>query len=129
MKGATMTETATTSNAVVRTGRGLTVAGTRITLYTIMEHLEHEWPPHLIQDWFNLNDQQMRDVLEYLEAHRDDVNAEYQQVLKEAEKTEQYWRERNREHFAKVASMPPKPGQEKIRTKLKERKSKWTQNQ
>jgi uncharacterized protein (DUF433 family) len=124
-----MKETSTTPNGVVRTSRGLTIAGTRITLYTIMDHLKGEWPPHLIQAWFGLTDQQMQDVLAYITTHQKAVEAEYQQVLKEAEETEQYWREYNREHLAKVAALPPKPGQEKIRAKLEARRLKWMQNQ
>jgi uncharacterized protein (DUF433 family) len=119
----------TNSNIIVRTERGLTIAGTRITLYTILDHLKDEWPPHLIQDWFNLTARQIQGVLDYIEAHQEEVEAEYQQVVKEAEETERYWREYNREHFARVASLPPKPGQEEIRAKLKARKLKWTQSQ
>lgn len=114
-----MEEKDTTQNIVVRTSRGLTIAGTRITLYTIVEHLKDEWPPHLIRDWFNLTDEQMRGVLDYIKAHQEEVEVEYQQVLEEAAETEQYWRAYNREHLAKIASMPPKPGQEEIRAKLK----------
>lgn len=114
-----MNETSTTCDTVVRTSRGLTIAGTRITLYTIMDHLKDEWPPHLIRDWFNLTDEQMQGVLAYIETHQEEVEAEYQQVLKEAAETEQYWREYNREHLAKIAAMPPTPGQENIRAKLR----------
>ena len=114
-----MNETTASQNIVVRTGRGLTIAGTRITLYTIMDHLKDEWPPHLIRDWFSLTEEQMQGVLAYIEVHQKEVEAEYQQVLKEAAETEQYWREYNREHLAKIAAMPPKPGQEEIRAKLK----------
>lgn len=123
-----MKEKNTTQNIVVRTGRGLTIADTRITLYTIMDHLKSDWPPHLIQDWFNLTDEQIKGVLAYIEANQKEVEAEYQQVLKEAEETEQYWRQYNREHFAKVAAMPLKPGQEEIRAKLKTRREKWAQS-
>ena len=124
-----MDKTTTTQNIVVRTSHGLTIAGTRITLYTIMDHLKAEWPSHLIRDWFNLTDQQMQGVLDYVEAHQKEVEAEYRQVLKEAKETERHWREYNREHLAKVAAMPPKPGQEEIRAKLEYRKAKWKQNQ
>lgn len=113
-----MNAIATAQNSIVRTSRGLTIAGTRITLYFIMDHLKDDWPPHLIRDWFGLTDEQMQEVLDYIEAHQEEVEAEYQQVIKEAEENEQYWREYNREHFAKVAAMPPKPGQEKIWAKL-----------
>jgi hypothetical protein len=84
-----------------------------------MDHLKDDWPPHLIRDWFNLTDVQIQGVLDYIEAHREEVEAEYQQVLQEAAETEQYWREYNREHLAKIAVLPPDPGQEEIRAKLK----------
>ena len=119
-----MNETTTTPNIVIRTGRGLTIAGTRITLYTIMDHLKDEWPPHLIRDWFNLTDEQIQGVLAYIDAHQEQVETEYQQVLKEAAETEKYWREYNREHLAKIAALPPKPGQEEIRAKLRAWKKK-----
>jgi uncharacterized protein (DUF433 family) len=122
-----MNKTLSTQTSIIRTGRGLTIAGTRITLYTIMDHLKADWPPHLIRDWFNLTDEQMADVLDYIEDHHEEVEAEYQQVIQEAEETERYWREYNREHLAKVAAIPPKPGQEEIRAKLEARKSKWNQ--
>lgn len=124
-----MNETNTTSNIVIQTKRGLIIAGTRLTLYTIMDHLKGKWPPQLIQDWFNLTDEQIEGVLAYIEAHQPEVEVEYQQVLEEAAETERYWREYNREHFAKVATMPPKPDQEKIRAKLNARKMKWAQRQ
>lgn len=107
---------------VIRTERGLTVGGSRLTLYTLMDRLKEEWPPHLIRDWYNLTDQQMQDVLAYIEAHREEVEAEYQQVLREAAETERYWREKNREHFARVATLPPPSGKEAIYARLKAEK-------
>ena len=32
---------------VVRTERGLSIAGTRITLYDVMDYLKADWPPKL----------------------------------------------------------------------------------
>lgn len=120
-----MKENLTCSDVVVRTGRGLTIAGTRLTLYTIMEHLKNEWPLHLIQSWFDLTDAQMEGVLAYIEAHHEEVEAEYQQVLQEAAETERYWREYNRAHFAQIATMPHPPSQDKIRAKLEARRMQW----
>ena len=103
---------------VVRTGRGLSIAGTRITLYNIMDGITAGWPPKLIQDRFDLTDQQIADVLAYIAAHQIEVEAEYQQVLRQAEETRRYWEERNRERFARIAALPPKPEQAAIRAKL-----------
>lgn len=66
----------------------------------------------------NLTDQQITDVMAYIQAHRAEVEAEYQEVLREAEESRRYWEERNRERFAKIAKMPPLPGQEAVRAKL-----------
>ena len=56
--------------------------------------------------------------MEYIATHREEIEAEYQLVLQQAEEDRKYWEERNRERFAEIAAMPPKPGQEKIRKKL-----------
>jgi len=114
-----MNQTITAQDTVIRTGRGLTIAGTRITLYSIMDYVTADWPPKLIQDLFDLTDQQIADVMAYIESHRDEVEAEYQLVLEQAEERRQYWTEYNREHLAKVAAMPKKPEQEAIWAKLR----------
>jgi uncharacterized protein (DUF433 family) len=122
-----MNETMAVSDVVARTGRGLVVAGTRITLYTIMDHLKDDWPPHLIQDWFNLSDEQIQGVLAYIEAHQTEVEAEYEQVLADAEEIKQYWEDRNRERFAQIATLPPPPGKEAVWNKLQRRKAELAQ--
>ncbi|NIR51117.1 DUF433 domain-containing protein [candidate division KSB1 bacterium] len=111
-----------TNNTVIRTSRGLTIAGTRITLYSIMDYLRLDWPPKLIRDRLNLTDKQIKDALDYIESHREEVEAEYEIVLEQAEKNRKYWEDRNRERFAEIASLPPKPGQEDIKAKLRARK-------
>jgi uncharacterized protein (DUF433 family) len=118
-----MSETNTEQKTVVRTSRGLSVAGTRITLYSIMDYIKADWPPHLIRDWLDLTDEQIEDVMNYIDTHREEVEAEYQLVLQQAAENERYWRERNRDLFAKIAAMPPKPGQEEIRAKLQAAKA------
>ncbi len=90
-----------------------------------MDYLTADLPPKLIQHWLNLTDKQITDVMDYIKTHREEVEAEYQIVLRDAEEIRKYWEERNRERFAKIAAMPPKPGQEEIRAKLRARKAKW----
>jgi len=108
---------------VVRTERGLSVTGTRITLYQIMDYIKNGWTPILIQKWLNFNDKQMADVVEYINIHQDKVEAEYQLVLREAEAERKYWEEYNRERLAGIAALPPKPGREAVRAKIKARKA------
>src|SRR6266850_3287649 len=94
-----MTEKATPQPTVVRTSRGLSIAGRRLTLYSIIDYLQAGWPPHLICDEFNLTDRQMTDVMTYIETHRDEVEQEYRAVLQHAEENRQYWDTRNRQRL------------------------------
>ena len=108
---------------IMRTSRGLSIAGTRITLYDIMDYLKADWPPKLIQQWLNLSDTQIADVVEYIELHRDEVEAEYQLVVQQAEEIRAYWEERNGARLAQIAALPPKAGQEAAIAKLRARKA------
>jgi uncharacterized protein (DUF433 family) len=103
---------------IVRTERGLTIAGTRITLYDVMDYLKAQYPPKLIREKLGLNEAQIHSALTYIDTHCAEVEAEYQECLQTAVEIRQYWEERNRERFAEIAAMPPKPGQEALRAKL-----------
>jgi hypothetical protein len=83
-----------------------------------MDYLKAQYPPKLIREKLGLNEAQIHSALVYIDTHRAEVEAEYQECLQTAVEIRQYWEERNRERFAKIASMPPKPGQEALRAKL-----------
>ncbi|MEG3924618.1 MULTISPECIES: DUF433 domain-containing protein [unclassified Microcoleus] len=108
---------------IIRTERGLTISGTRITLYDVMDYLTAQYPPKFIRSLFDLTEAQMDVTLSYIEANRAAVEAEYQVVLRQAKEIREYWEERNREHSARVAAMPPKPGREALWAKLQEQKA------
>ncbi|NEQ70835.1 MAG: DUF433 domain-containing protein [Symploca sp. SIO2D2] len=103
---------------IIRTERGLTISGTRITLYDVMDYLKAQYPQKLICEKLGLNHNQISSALAYIETHSVELEAEYQQCLQTAVEIRQYWEERNREQFAKIAAMPPKPNQEALRAKL-----------
>ncbi|BBD66817.1 hypothetical protein NIES4072_59070 [Nostoc commune NIES-4072] len=108
---------------IARTERGLTIAGTRITLYDVMDYVTEQYPPKFIRAMLNLTDEQVNDALSYIETHRQEVEAEYQLVLKEAEELRQYYEEQNRELVEKIAKMPPPPGREAAWEKLQLQKA------
>lgn len=113
-----MAET-TLQQTVVRTGWGLTIAGTRITLYHIMDYVTAGWSPDRIQALYKFTDEQIADIMDYIETHRDEVEAEYAEVLRLAEEDRRYWEERNRERFAQIAAMPPRTDHPEARAKLR----------
>jgi uncharacterized protein (DUF433 family) len=110
--------------AIVRTERGLTIAGTRITLYDVMDYVTAQYPSKFIQGLFDLTEEQMNAALTYIETHHAEVEAEYQQVLQDAEELRQYYEEQNRDRVAQSAAKPPKPGTEAAWEKLREAKAK-----
>jgi uncharacterized protein (DUF433 family) len=107
------------SAAIIRTERGLTIAGTRITLYDVMDYLAEQYPPKFIASLFDLTEAQINAALDYIAAHRVEVDAEYQLVLTEAEALQQHYEVQNRERFARIAAQPPKPGTEAAWEKLR----------
>lgn len=119
-----MTNTSKEQTGIIRTERGLTIAGTRITLYDIMDYVTAQYPPKFIRGLFDLTEEQINAALAYIEANRPTVEAEYRQVLQEAEELRLYYEEKNRDLIARIAAMPPKPGQEEIRAKLQAAKAK-----
>ena len=123
-----MTALTNTEATVVRTERGLTIAGTRITLYNIMDYVTAGYPAEYIQHLYNLTDAQIADVLAYIADHRTEVEAEYQQVLREAEETRHYWEERNRDRLAAIASRPPRSEIAANRARLEARRARRRQS-
>ncbi|MBD2497460.1 DUF433 domain-containing protein [Nostoc sp. FACHB-280] len=113
-----MTPVFNEKSAIIRTERGLTIAGTRITIYDVMDHLLAGWTPQLIRNWLPLTEEQLDAALAYINANRAEVEAEYQTVLKETQELRKYWEEKNRDRLAQIAKMQPKPGQEEIYAKL-----------
>jgi uncharacterized protein (DUF433 family) len=118
-----MTPVSDKQTTIIRTERGLTISGTRLTLYDVMDFLKAEYSPKLIRNKFNLTDDQINAVLSYIEANRDRLETEYQQVLQTRAEIRCYWEERNRERFDRIAMMPHKPGKEALWAKLEEQKA------
>jgi uncharacterized protein (DUF433 family) len=109
---------------IIRTERGLTIAGTRLTLYDVMDHLRAGWTPKLVLNWLPLTEEQLNAALSYIDAHRTEVEADYQTVLQATQELREYWEDKNRERLAQIAKLPPKPEQEEIHARLQSWKAK-----
>ena len=104
-----MSEIGELQPTVVRNERGLSINGTRITLYDLMDYLHAGLSPDEIREWLPLTQQQVAAAMEYIATHQAEVDAEYHQVLARAEENRRYWEERNRDRLAQIEAMPPKP--------------------
>ena len=58
-----MVVTFSTATDIIRTERGLTIAGTRITLYDVMDYVTAQYPPKFIRGLFDLTEGQRRSGL------------------------------------------------------------------
>ncbi|MEO1396517.1 MAG: DUF433 domain-containing protein [Cyanobacteria bacterium J06634_5] len=91
---------------IVRTGRGLTISGTRTTLYDVLDYLKAQYPPSRIRKKLRLSKAQLEAAFAYIEAYRSELNAEYQEISKMAEDNRQYWKTHSYYRLAPVAATP-----------------------
>ncbi|MGK7946974.1 MAG: DUF433 domain-containing protein, partial [Microcystaceae cyanobacterium] len=97
-----MNSIANGQHPIIRTERGLTLSGTRITLYDVMDYLKANYPPKFIRDTFNLTESELSAVLSYIKAHKQQVEAEYQDILANVAEIKQYWQDYNRQRLAQL---------------------------
>jgi hypothetical protein len=113
-----MIETPTSQPTVVRTDRGLSIAGTRLMVHHVLGYLKAGQSPEAIREDLSLTEQQIADVLAYIAEHREEVEAEYQEVLEQGEEIRRYWEERNRKRFEEIAARPLTPEEAVLEEKL-----------
>jgi uncharacterized protein (DUF433 family) len=67
---------------IVNYGRGPSIAGTRITVYDVMDYYRHGWHSDQIAEVFpRVSSNDIQAAIDYIEAHKEDVLAEYQKIL------------------------------------------------
>ncbi len=66
---------------IIKVGRNPRIAGTRISVYAIVEYLEDAWRPDDIAFWLELTRDQVDAAIRYVEEHKEEVMAEYQLIM------------------------------------------------
>jgi uncharacterized protein (DUF433 family) len=67
---------------IVNHGRGPAVAGTRITVYDVMDYYKHGWrADQIVEALPRLSVADVQAAIDYIEAHKDEVTAEYQRII------------------------------------------------
>lgn len=99
------------SAIIIDRGRGPEIAGTRITVYDILDYAKHGWDHALIASTLRLSSEQVLSAKRYIDEHREEVMAAYQKIL------ERHARGHSPEVQAKVDS-----AHEKFQVALKARK-------
>lgn len=66
---------------IVDRGRGPEIAGTRITVFDVMDYLKHGWHRDRIAALFRLSSRDVQAAMDYMEAHPEEVEADYRRIL------------------------------------------------
>src|SRR5260370_25182899 len=66
---------------IINRGRGPEIAGTRITVYDIMDYYTQGWHHTRIAAWLRLSSAEVQAAIRYIEEHKDEVTANYQKIL------------------------------------------------
>ena len=64
---------------IIDRGRGPEIAGTRITVYTILEYAD--WHHTALAALLNLSSDQVLQARKYINEHRDEVMADYEKIM------------------------------------------------
>lgn len=112
---------------VVQHNRGPSVAGTRITLYAILDELHHGSPEY-VQNLYCLSDEVWAGVMRYIEEHREELERRLEQILQRIERDRIYWTERNQDRINRPPAPPANEGIALARAKLDALKAQAQQN-
>jgi len=96
------------------------VKGSRLTLYSIMDSIRENNSLKNVRDIYELTDEEMLDILDYIHLHKEEVEKEYQEVTESAERNRKYWEERNRELMGKTYQQ-----RDVVRAKLQELRAQY----
>ncbi len=77
-----MSTLSTPTPSIVETSRGPSVAGTRITIYAIMDYLKGGLSRELIKQDLLLSDEQLNEALQYLAADQQELEHDYTEVVR-----------------------------------------------
>ena len=66
---------------IIDRGRGPEIEGTRITVYDVMDYVQEGWRYDQIAGLFRLPPDDIQAAIDYIETHKEDVMAAYQEIL------------------------------------------------
>src|SRR5262249_52827752 len=100
-----------TSSRIIDRGRGPELEGTRVTVYRIMDFVRGGSSPEEMAQELELTSEQVSRALDFIAAHRDEVEAAYEQILQRVSGPNPDWIE------ARLAKSP-----EALRERLEQRR-------
>lgn len=115
-------DTATTEAMIVETPRGPSLAGTRITIYAVMDLIKAGRSRRYVARLTTLTPEQVDAVYDYYEAHREEVEAVYARILEREAKARAESERMVRERSPFPPDMPLEEKRKLMRQRLEELK-------
>jgi uncharacterized protein (DUF433 family) len=85
--------TRTKTSLIVESRRGPSIAGTRTTVFSVMDSLKSGHSRELIKQLFLISDEQLEAVLEYIAEHREEVEREYADIVRRSAERREFYEE------------------------------------
>jgi uncharacterized protein (DUF433 family) len=76
---------------IIDRGRGPELEGTRITVYCVMDYLRAGDSPGRIAEALDLSEEAVQVAIDYISAHRDELEPAYQDILKRVSQPNPDW--------------------------------------
>jgi uncharacterized protein (DUF433 family) len=92
-----MGTSSTKTSLIVETRRGPCIAGTRITVFSVMDYLKGERSRDFIKHVMGISDEQLDAVLAYIALHKAAVEQEYTAIVRRSEARRVYYEKLFRE--------------------------------
>jgi len=112
-----MSTNTTNSPLIVELPRGPSIAGTRITVYSVMDYIKANRSKEEIIESMTISLEQLDAVYEYIEQHREEVERDYAEILRRSEEL----RERYDKVFWERTPFPPDMPPEELKAALIQR--------
>src|SRR5262245_60443692 len=101
-----MSAITTTDSLIVETPRGPSIAGTRITVYSVMDYLKANRSREYILQFLHVTREQLDAAIEYIEQHREEVERDYQRILRRSQELRGHYEKVFRERSPYPPDMP-----------------------
>ncbi|MGH9850540.1 MAG: DUF433 domain-containing protein [Blastocatellia bacterium] len=77
---------------IEETPRGPSIAGTRITVYSVMDCLKLGLSRNYTKASFRISDEELDAIIEYIEQHKEQVERDYERILRRSEELQERYR-------------------------------------
>ena len=91
---------------IVETSRGPCIAGTRITVFSVMDYLQGEWSRDVVKQVMGISDEQLDAVLDYITRHKEAVENEYAAIVRRSEAHRAHYEKLFHERSSYPSHMP-----------------------